>query len=415
MKSRERIDAALNHRQPDRVPVDFGGTTVSGIAVSLVAKLRREFGLKEKPIKIIEAMQMLGEIDDELRVCLGVDTITPITTQNIFGVKNDSWKEWTLFDGTKVLVPEGFNTTPNKNGSIFQYPQGDKSVPASMEMPQNGYYFDTIVRQHEIDDDNLNPEDNLEEFMLLNDEQLRSIENTVSKLYHETDYAIVGVPGLSALGDIALITAPALKYPKGIRDLEEWYISILLRRDYIKEVFDRQTDLALKNLKNYKEAVGDKVCAVFICGTDFGTQITPFYANEVFYDVYYPYYKKVNDWIHSNTVWKTMKHSCGAIEPLIEPLIQAGFDILNPVQCSAVNMDPKILKERYGKSITFWGGGVDTQKTLPFGTPQEVEEEVKSRIDVFNKDGGFVFGAIHNIQADVPVENVIAMFEALKT
>ncbi|MBN2884035.1 MAG: methyltransferase, partial [Clostridia bacterium] len=122
----------------------------------------------------------------------------------------------------------------------------------------------------------------------------------------------------------------------------------------------------------------------------------------------------INGWIHDNTSWKTFKHSCGAVEPLLDNIIKAGFDIINPVQCSATGMDPGHLKKTYGKDLVFWGGGVDTQKTLPFGTPDEVREEVLSRCEVFSKDGGFVFNAIHNVQADTPVENVAAMIKAVK-
>jgi uroporphyrinogen-III decarboxylase len=153
---------------------------------------------------------------------------------------------------------------------------------------------------------------------------------------------------------------------------------------------------------------------MFICGTDFGTQISTFCSSDTFRDIYMPYYKKVNSWIHENTSWKTFKHSCGAIEPFIPLLIESGFDILNPVQCSARGMDPALLKQKYGKDIVFWGGGIDTQQLLPFGTPDQIRRQVKERCEIFGKDGGFVFNSIHNIQANTPTENIVAIFEALK-
>jgi uroporphyrinogen-III decarboxylase len=127
-----------------------------------------------------------------------------------------------------------------------------------------------------------------------------------------------------------------------------------------------------------------------------------------------PYYKKVNDWIHENTTWKTFKHSCGAVEPLISMFIESGFDILNPVQINASGMDPRMLKYKYGDKIIFWGGGVDTQGVFAFGTPEQVKEQVRRQCDILNKNGGFVFNTIHNIQANVPFQNVVAMLEALK-
>ncbi|MCK4276412.1 MAG: methyltransferase, partial [Phycisphaerae bacterium] len=151
----------------------------------------------------------------------------------------------------------------------------------------------------------------------------------------------------------------------------------------------------------------------FVTGTDFGTQNGPFISRKSYCDLYQPFHRRVNDWIHENTTWKTFIHSCGCVVELMPDFIDAGFDILNPVQCSAAGMDPKALKSQFGEDIVFWGGGVDTQRTLPFGTSDEVYKEVRERIEIFNDGGGYVFGAIHNIQANVPLSNVLAMFKAV--
>ena len=211
-----------------------------------------------------------------------------------------------------------------------------------------------------------------------------------------------------------MVPAPFLKYPRGIRDVTEWYISTMTRADYIHAVFEKQSEIALSNLEKIYAAVGNVPDAVFICGTDFGTQNSQFCSVDTFEEMYAPYYRKITDWIHNNTTWKTFKHSCGAVEPFMSPFIDSGFDIINPVQCSADGMDPRHLKESYGKSLTFWGGGVDTQKTLPFGTPDEVRKEVRERLEIFSRQGGFVFDAIHNVQALTPVENMAAMIETVK-
>ena len=414
MTSRERVVKALNHQAPDVLPVDFSASPVTGISASLIYKLREKLELEKRPIKIMEPYQMLGEIDDELLKYIPVDVVSMPSRTNMFGISNTDWKQWQMFDGTPVLVPGGLNTEPDNKGNIPVYPQGDRSVPASAVMPKGGYYFDAIRRQQPIDDDNLNVEDNLEEFTLLTDADLRFAESESDRLYKETDYAIMGNPGGTALGDIALVPGLSLKNPKGIRDVEEWYISTAIRREYLQELFDRQSDIALKNLEMYRQAVGDKVQIIYMCGTDFGTQNAPFCSVQTFSELYLPHYKKMNNWIHKNTSWKVFKHSCGAIEPLISSLIEAGFDILNPVQCSATGMNPTMLKEKYGDKVVFWGGGVDTQNTLPFGTPDEVRREVRERIEIFNKDGGYIFNPIHNTQAKVPVENFMAMIEALK-
>jgi len=156
------------------------------------------------------------------------------------------------------------------------------------------------------------------------------------------------------------------------------------------------------------------VDAVFICGTDFGTQSSTFCSEQTFRSLYLPYYKQINGWIHQHTTWKTFKHTCGAILPLLPALIDAGFDIMNPVQCSAAGMNPETLKARFGDQLTFWGGGVDTQKTLPFGTAEQVREQVLRRCEIFSKNGGFIFNTVHNIQAHTPVENIVTMLETVK-
>ena len=415
MSGRERVLRALRYEPVDRIPVDLGGTVTSGAQVSVVANLRQVLGLDKpgEPVKVNEPYQMLGEVAADLLEALEIDVVNFPGPKNHFGFSNSHFKPWTTFDGTNVLVPGDFNTEPESDGSILQYPQGDKSLPASAKMPKGGFYFDAIIRQYPIDETKLNPADNLEEFTLLTDEDLTFYERHANELFHHTDLAVVmGLPN-SGLGDIAHVPAPGLKDPKGIRDIEEWYISTVTRRDYIKEVFAGQVDIAIQNFEMLYQAVGDKVHVVFVDGTDLAAQNTLFCSLDGYRELYQPYSKKLNNWIHAHTKWKTMKHCCGGCEPLIEGFIEAGFDVLNPVQTSAKGMDPERLVEKYGGRIVFWGGGVDTQKTLPFGTPQDVRDEVAERLRIFGAKNGFVFNPVHNIQCNTPIENVLAMFEAL--
>jgi hypothetical protein len=264
------------------------------------------------------------------------------------------------------------------------YPEGDRSARPSAKMPQGGYYFDSIIRQPPIDDAKLDPADNLEEFQPVSDEDLRHYERQADDLYRNTDLAIAaGFPG-TAFGDIALVPGPWMKDPKGIRDIEEWYVSTLIRQDYIREVFARQAEIAVENLKRIHQAVGDKVHVVFMDGTDLASQNSLFCSPETYRELYLPHAKKVNDWVHAHTGWKTLKHCCGGCEPLIDGFIAAGYDVLNPVQTSARGMDPRHLVETYGDRIVFWGGGVDTQQTLPFGTPDEVKAQVADRVKILS-------------------------------
>ncbi len=414
MNSREQFLKTVNHKQPDRVVIDLGATPVTGIHVQTISKLRRHFGLQRKPIRVIEPFQMLGEVGWELIDSIGIDVIGAWGKNNMFGFHNHApYKEWKTPWGQRVMVPLDFNVTKDENGDLLMYPKGDTSVPPCAKMPKASYFFDAIIRQEPIVEEELNVEDNLEEFGLISNEDLEHWRVEVDKAYF-SGKAVIAAFGGTALGDIALVPGMDLKAPKGIRDVTEWYTSTIMRPDYIKSIFEREVEIALENLKRIFAVVGNKVNAMFICGTDFGTQDSTFCAPEQFDEMWLPYYKKVNDWIHENTQWKTFKHSCGAVENFMDGFIRAGFDIINPVQISAAGMDPAKLKQKYGRDLVFWGGGVDTQQVLPFGKPAEVREQVLRTCDIFSKDGGFVFNTVHNIQANVPVENIVAMLEAVK-
>ena len=415
MTSRERLQLALNHQQPDRVPVDFGGTAVTGVHAAALSRLRQAvLGEPNYRVKVIEPYQMLGEMDEPLRHALGIDVVGLIPRTTLFGFENRDWKPFTLFDGTEVSVPGDFNVTKNPDGDLLIYPTGDVTAPPSGRMPKDGHFFESLIRQPPVDDDNLNPADNLEEFGLFSDDVLRWYERRITELTSQTDGAVIlTMPG-TAFGDIALVPAPWLKHPKGIRDVEEWYISTAVRQDYVHKVFEKQCEIGLKNLAALIKILGDRVQAVFLTGTDFGTQRGPFISQATYRELFQPYHRQINRLIHEQSKWKTFIHSCGAIIDLLPDFIDAGFDILNPVQCSACGMDPATLKREFGRHVTFWGGGVDTQGALSSGTPDEVYRQVRERIEIFGEGGGFVFDSVHNVQANTPLANLQAMFRALQ-
>jgi hypothetical protein len=409
--SRERLQKTLRHEQPDRIPIDFGGSAVTGVHASCVAALRDYYGLEKRPVRVHEPFQMLALIDEDLRAAMGVDVIGVFARSTMFGFPIERWKSWN-FNGLEVLVPGDFNTITDEKGDTLIYPEGDRSVPPSGRMPQGGYFFDSIIRQEPIDEEKLNPEDNLEEFLPIAQADLDHLASAAREAAATGAGVLAGFGG-TAFGDIALVPGPFLKHPKGIRDVTEWYVSTRSRQDYIHKIFAHQCEIAIENLEKIYAAVGDRVQAVFVCGTDFGTQTSAFCSVKTLEELYAPYYKQVNDWIHAHTPWKTFKHSCGAVSKFIPSLIAAGFDILNPVQCSATGMEPEKLKAEFGDHIVFWGGGVDTQKVLPFGTPAEVREQVLRRCEIFAPGGGFVFNTIHNVQAATPVQNIVAMLDAV--
>lgn len=413
MTPRERVLNALAHREGP-VPIDFGSTFITGIHCSVVAGLRDHYGLEKRPVKICEPFQMLGLVEDDLRAAMDIDTTAIFPHRTLFGFTNEDWQPWTTPWNQEVLVSRHFQTSTGENGSTFLYPQGDRSVPPSGEMPPSSFFFDAIERiDPEFDEDNPVLEDNLEEFGPMSESEAAYWKEQAEALRGSAHAVLTHLNG-TCLGDIALVPAPFLKQPKGVRGVADWYMLLAENPAHVRRIFAAQTEIALENLKRLHALVGDTLDVVVLCGTDFGTQSSQFCSVEAFRQTWLPFYRTLNTWIHENTFWKTFKHSCGAVIPLIPSFIEAGFDILNPVQCSASGMDPETLKSRFGDRLTFWGGGVNTQETLPFGSTEAVRREVRERCRVFGRCGGFVFNAIHNIQALTPVGNVVALIETVR-
>lgn len=412
--SRRRVELALGHVEADRVPLDLGGSMTTGIHASALYRLRQGLGLDARgtPVKVVEPFQMLGEVTPDLIDALGVDVVGVNPPRNMFGFANTDWKPWTLFDGTPVLVPGRFNTDLSEDGGLLMYPEGDASVAPSARMPRNGYYFDALKRQGQIDDEQLRPEDNLEEFVPISADDLAQIASEVDRLA-ATGKAVFANLGGTGFGDVALVPAMNLKQVKGVRDVEEWYVSLSLRPRFVYAVFERQCEIGIENLARLHDSAGDKISVVFVTGTDFGSQRGPLVSPQTYRNLFKPFHAEVNAWVHAHTSWKTFIHSCGSIWALLDDILDAGFDALNPVQTSAADMDPAALKQRHGDRVTFWGGGIDTQGVLPFGTPAEVRAMVRERMRVLGRGGGFVFNTVHNVQAGVPTENLLALYEAI--
>ncbi|MDD3340531.1 MAG: uroporphyrinogen decarboxylase family protein [Lachnospiraceae bacterium] len=416
MTARERLIKTLNHEDPGKVVVDMGATSITGINANALDKLRRTLGLEERKIKINEPLQLLGLVEEDVREALHIDVVDITNNTTMYGFENKGWKPFVLQSGLEVEVPENFNTTVDAEGNTYLYAQGDMNYPPASKMPKDGFFFDHITRGNiEFDEDTDSAkEDFKDDFGILTDEHLRYIEDRCNYFYNNTGYGMIGGGALAGLGDFATIQGPNVKQPKGIRDIPDFMMAHMICPDYIHEVYEMQTEVALKNAKLFREACGDKIQAIVISGTDFGTQNGPFMSMDSFREFYKPCYTKINNWVHENTNWKTFYHSCGAISDFLQDFHEMGVDILNPVQLSANGMDGRMLKDKWGDKFTFWGGGVDTQKTLPFGTPEEVYDEVMQRLQLFSKDGGFVFNTVHNIQGQTSAENMMAMFQAIE-
>jgi uroporphyrinogen-III decarboxylase len=272
-------------------------------------------------------------------------------------------------------------------------------------MPRDGFYFDTIGYGGWNPDFRPPPMESVRkasQSWVMKDETLRYLEDRARTRRQSTDKALV----LGAWG------AGGMHY---VGKLTEFLCLLATDRPYVRELFALGTEKGIENLRLLKDAVGENVDVIALCGLDFGSQRSEIFSRETFCEVYLPAYRKLFAWIHQNTRWKIFKHCDGSIPKLMGDLVEAGLDALNPVQTSATGMDPRWLKATFGQRLTFWGGGVETQSTLPFGTPDQVRAEVAERVRLFAPGGGFVFCPIHNIQPNTPPENILAAYETARS
>ncbi len=401
MTSRGRVLAALDHQEPDRVPLDMGGSFVTGIAATSLHDLRKHLGLEDRPVRVYDAYQMLGEVEMDLVDRLQLDCLPVEPAAMTMGLARGDWKPWTLMDGTDVLMPGGFDVDVSPDGDWLYPAESLAQGPHTCRMPKDGFYFDTIG-YGDWHPDWMPPEfETLKEASpswRISEEHLEYLAGHARTLRESTDKALV-------LGAWHYM---GLHY---VGSLTDWWTLLAADPGYVKDLFALSTEAALHNAQRLWDTLGDNIDVIAVTGLDFGTQRSEWFSPEVFRDVYFPGLRDQFQWLQRNTTWKVFEHSCGSIANVIPCLVEAGLDALNPVQTSAAGMDPADLKAKYGDRLTFWGGGVETQSTLPFGTPEQVREEVIERIRILAPGGGLVFNPVHNIQPNTPPENIAAAYE----
>ncbi len=406
MTSRERIRAVINGQVPDRVPVDIGGSTLTGINVEEYMELAAALHIDAQMPKVVDTYQMLARVGEDMRHWFGSDVVGVENPSIAWGYKNTNWKPWTTPNGANVLVPGQFNAKQDESGMYLLY---DANGKLAGQMPDKGYYFDKIFPDINIgvmdDIEFTDPDDFKKSIPIYTDKELRLIEARAKHLYNYTDYSVHGEFLKGNLGTSGVFAG---------HPLEQWLCVTIMEPEYAAEMVEVYADTTIENFKLYRQAVGDTIDTIFVSSTDYGTQNSELYTPDVFKEIYLPQYKRINGYIHDNSNYKIIFHCCGSIRNILPYFVEAGVDILNPVQTSATGMDPQVLKDLYGDKLVFWGGGVDTQGVYPNGTPQEVKAQVKERIEVLGKNGGFVFTPVHNTQYGVPVENIIAMMEAVR-
>ena len=402
MTSRDRVRAALEHREPDRVPLDLGSNLTSGIMAHALDRLRRHLGLEPRPVRVHEVFQMLGDVEMDVVERLGADILPVEPLVQFFGLRRESWKPWKLWDGTEVLVPGQFDVEVDPEGGWLLHTEGDPSKPVEARMPRGGFYFDMPSLTESPPDWSPPPVEQVRQEHLLGPEELAHMQGRAGHLRRTTDKALMlgawdatGLPWVGSIPDFLML--------------------LVSDKDYVRECFAARTEVAIRNLEALAAHLGDTIDVIGLEGNDFGAQNTELLSPGLFEELFVPFFREQNDWVHAHTSWKTWYHCCGSITRILPLLIDCGVDVINPVQTSAAGMDPSWLKQSFGKKVVFWGGGVDTQRTLPFGSPETVAAEVRERIRILAPGGGFVFNPIHNIQQGTPPANIVSAYDTART
>jgi uroporphyrinogen decarboxylase len=397
MNHRERVLTTLRHEEPDRVPIDFGGTVDSTISALSYQALRKALGLQPTATHIQDIYQYTAIVEDDVRQALGVDT-TPVFDLPV------EWRAGTLPDGKPAKFPSKFRPQRQKDGSQVVV---DATGTVVLKMPAKGYYFDPVhsplagaSSTRDIDRflDHIEYYDKPDHL----DQSYEEMAEVARALREETDYLLVGFFG----GHI-------FQAAQSLRGWETFLIDLLTNRAFAEALMDRLAEANVRRFERFARTVGRYVDVVHF-EDDLGMQDRPLLRPELYRQMVKPYHARLFGFARANCEAHLLLHTDGAVAPLIADFIDLGIDALNPVQVSAAGMDTKALKQDFGQDIAFWGGGCDSQVVLPFGTPEQVADEVKRRIDELAPGGGFVFGPIHNVQAGVPMENVLAMFEAAR-
>lgn len=394
MTSRERVIRTLSLKEPDKIPLDLGGTESSGFTGIVYNRLKKYLGLEQGKTQIFDVYQQVSKIEDNIRKFFRIDTI-PLLIEPI------GWKSFVLPDGSPCEIPEKWD--PQKEGNDLIVKDGLNNITA--RMPGRGFYFDS-VHAPLAEVENISQLDyymsNFDSFDLPShaDESLESIVSRARQLYEETDYAIVFNLQLHLLAAGQIL-----------RGFENFMMDLVQNKKFAHAILEKLMEAYIKRCDYYLEKVG-KFVQVVLVNDDLGTQQGPMLSLDCYKEMIWPYQKKLFGYIKKKSDVFVLLHSCGSVSSYIPHLIEAGVDALNPVQVSAADMETSNLKKEFGNEITFWGGGCDTQYILNNGTSMEIKEEVKTRIDDLAPGGGFVFTQVHNIQPDVPPSHVMAMIEA---
>jgi uroporphyrinogen decarboxylase len=410
MTSRERVIASINHRQPDRIPVDMSSTPSSGISAIAYSNLIRHIGRDDLPVQIYDVVQQLAQPDELILKMFEVDVID---IGRAFNTEVSDWKLTTLANGNPAYYPKWYNPVKQADGSFLTFDDDGKRVLS--KMPAGATFFDQtyfpFVDGYPSDYENLDAEMNRvmwarhahspwdhasePDFWL----QLRK---KALHLRQTTDKALLIVCGCNLF-----------EWGTFLRRMDNFLMDLICDEENVEEFLDELLKRHLATLEKVCNAVGD-IADIIRFGDDLGMTSGPFMSPEVYRRLFKPRHKILCDFVKAHSSMHTFIHSCGSISLLMPDLVDAGIEIFNPVQTNAYRMEPEFLKKEFGSDCTFWGGGIETVGTLNGGNLEQIRNEVLQRLEIFSRGGGFVFNTVHNILPDVPPENIIAMFKAIK-
>jgi uroporphyrinogen decarboxylase len=400
MTSRERVLAALEHQETDRIPVDFSGHRSSGIAAIAYPKLRKALGLPPGPIRVYDIIQQLAIVDNDVLDRFGVDTIE---LGRGFAQDEQSWRPWTLPDGTACFVPAWTRIERDDKRWIIRSENGRILA----HMPDGALYFEQTYFPFLEGDD-------LDAISEVFGESMWTaiasppgpidggkLSEGAKRLRAGTDRAIIGLFG-GNLFEVGMF----------LYRNDQFMMLLASEPQHAHRFLDKLVEIHLANLERFLAAVGEHI-DIILFGDDLGMQTGPMMSPKMYCEFFKSRHKLLWNRAKELADVKVMLHCCGGVRELLPHLIEAGLDAINPVQISCSGMDAGQLKTEFGSDLTFWGGGCDTRDDLPNGTPQQVAEHVKQQVETLRAGGGFVFQQVHNILANVPPENIVAMFDAV--
>lgn len=410
MNSRERVLAAIAHKQPDQVPVDLGSTPSSGISAIAYSNLLKAIGRTDLPVQIYDVVQQLAQPDMSIIDRFGVDVLD---IGRAFNTEEKDWHETILANGDKAFYPIHFNPVKQADGSYHCYDEDGKRLLALMLQGATFFdqsyfpYINGFPENYDTLDEEMgrvlwsryvhSPWDHTQDPNFW-----KTLREKTLQLRASTDKALMIVCGCNLF-----------EWGTFLRRMDNFLMDLLCEPDQVARMLDQLLERHLATLAKVCDSVGD-IVDIIRFGDDLGMTSGPFMDVDTYRSLFKPRHKQLCDYVKTHSQMHTFIHSCGSISSLMPDLIEAGIEIFNPVQTNARQMEPEFLKKEFGQDCTFWGGGVETVGTLNNGTPEQVREQVLERLEIMSAGGGFVFNTVHNILPDVPPQNILAMFDAVK-